>query len=354
MHGVRTSFHSVDVCGRFGKKACGRSTGRRRGRFLHYAYYYARVKQGGMLACDADQPAPLRCNASLCARLHDWLGRGTRSWSDDHFSTSRRCNGAARPPVGINASAALLLRGRWSGSWLDSVLDNYIAQVVCPLRKQGYHTESFVTAYSTLPPSAVRLLRPRLVHVLPAQNSSQLLSIMASVVEFDAFRQRWQGPPFQFVLLSRLDLHLKQPISTYLPSLAAGSAAGSNGFSGASGESGASGASGASGVNGRFLFAFRESWSVWRAIRHSSVCTLWEQTHRVADTMYIFDARLTTCVVRALVHYLLSPIMPARQLWSQLTRSNSTMYRPSLDQLHFFCTLLSHPSAHARAHPSRA
>ena len=115
--------------------------------------------------------------------------------------------------------AALLLRGLAPAneSLQREVGENYRHRIVCPLERAGFAVESFFTSYTRAVAGIGRVLKPTLLTVMPQAKSSNLASTLAAVTTF--YRHSEAAPaPYDLVVLTRFDLHLKHPLLS-LPGL---------------------------------------------------------------------------------------------------------------------------------------
>ena len=209
-----------------------------------------------------------RCVTPRCRSLHHWLAASTTASSREHDARDEAARQAACYVKGAAPRrAALLLRGRAAdGATVADVFRGYATTIVCPLRRAGFRVDTFVAAYARLRSEATDVLHPTRVALLPTRNSSNLLSTLASVVALAQYCVS-QNVSYDFVVLTRMDLRLKQPL-TRLPGMLD------------------------DGAHRRFQFVFRGARSNWREWGSSSICHMWSTTKRVADTLHTFDGAM--------------------------------------------------------------
>ena len=162
-----------------------------------------------------------------------------------------------------------------------TVLRGYMNTIVCPLRREGYRVDSFVTTYSPISNASLRMLQPTQVTIVPRSNSSNLMSTLASIIGLTWFCTGG-NMSYDLVVLTRMDLQLKQP----LVQLSAWST--NQGTQ-------------------KLTFVFKEGRSNWREWGLNSSCdhARWGHTSkRVGDVLHTFDGAVLPCVMRALEHYL--------------------------------------------------
>ena len=226
-----------------------------------------------------------QCRTPHCRDLHFWLASEnlTTTTVQDDDAKWAAC-GASPSMARTTKSAALLLRGRLPGTaYAHGVMRGYTNSIVCPLRNVGFLVDVFVTTYEPLSDALRDVLQPTVVSILPYRNSSNLLSTLASLYALLRFvREERQGRSYTFVVLTRMDLRLKQPINE-LPGLSSPSSGGFRGFK----------------------FIFKEGEANWRGLNRSSPCRLFQMRRRVSDTFHTFGGELLPCVLRSLEHYLL-------------------------------------------------
>lgn len=189
------------------------------------------------------------------------------------------------------------------------------------------------------------------MHVVPVANSSNLLSTIASVTRlWPPTRARYANNAqagttptasyehgYEWVLLTRFDLHLKQPLTT-LPPIALRPLHQRDALSPASLASSASPASSpaASPGRARFFFPFKEASSDWRQARVRGVCFYWvcmwprlarttaQNAHTASCTAFVHSSHsVVVCCGRAhrviqvhghtvsdVMHVLAAPMLP--------------------------------------------
>lgn len=227
------------------------------------------------------------CRSARCRNIHHWLASENTTvleQQDVHAGARRQTAscGLRSWAAESHQHAALLLRGRALDATKSlEIVRGYVDTIICPLRKSGFGVDVFVTTYAALPVAVRSVLQPTAISLLPYRNSTNLLSTVASL--YGLHRHVWQrreGRHYDFVVLTRLDLRLKQPINQ-LPLFAA-----PHGYTG-------------------FHFVFKEGESGWRGLNRTSPCRFFEVRKRVSDTLHAFEGSLLPCVLRGLEHYLM-------------------------------------------------
>jgi hypothetical protein len=173
-----------------------------------------------------------RCTTARCQTLMQWMNLTTTTTItevNDDASSLALCSNHSSPATkfrspATKSRAAIILRGMLPPSAFHaSTIRGYLETIICPLRGRGLAVDTFLTIYQQPPPSLQSLLMPtlRLVTVVPLRNSSHLRTTIASLLGFDRYvRQAYSrsSSPYELIVLTRLDLRFKQPLTT-LPGL---------------------------------------------------------------------------------------------------------------------------------------
>ena len=162
--------------------------------------------------------------------------------------------------------------------------------IVRPLTSAGYDVDAFIHSYSRV--DGLAALAPVVLTVMPAQNSSNLQMSVASMLAFVDFC-RSQRVQYDVVVLTRLDLRLKQPLLE-LPGYRADA------------------------IN----FVFHESWGMWRKAGWPSVHSAWGgiRKRRVGDAIHVIPGSQLVCFLLGLIYYANHPREQLHYLYDAVTR----------------------------------
>lgn len=278
------------------------------------------------------------CQTIHCRRLPPWISYSLRSSPRLAVSTTTTC-GSALHDGASSKSVALLLRGRLppGAHHLEATFRGYGEKIVCPLAapSRTFAVEAHAMIYDAdaprITPALLGLLQaPVLVHALPLANSSQLLNVIATLILYErTTTTTYTAPSFQavprrpptWILMIRMDLHLKQPLAelpgwAHLLLVDGGMRSGKGGgrISHADLVPVAHTANALehrprhrredAGPAPQLFFLFKEASQVWRQSRHRSVCHNWARSRSVSDILHAFTPDMLHCLLAGLRSYI--------------------------------------------------